>query len=456
MESTDIASSIPSWLNLDLFDKAIQSYESDAQAKVTNFDIKSATQPGENFASAVFRAIVKYTSKHQQDEKELSVIIKTQPFNVDQLGSGMDHMKDTTLFKNEIAAYTEVLMKIQELISSVGYEDIMCPKLIYQTMTPKPVIMLEDVKAIGYDTLITTAHDDFEVSKMIFKRLAKFHAASFYLEDEKVCMERPRDSKQSWEWFISVMLAVSTEPQLKYCTLCFVAVFVIKIDAAAFDFTIFSMDSVVAIFTANFDIFLNYISEWEGYEEFIEPIKNFRTVYAEKCQKSTKPNTGAGAFNVLNHGDFHLKNVLYKINKEDGKIEDFVALDYQICVYGSPAIDFAYAFFNFTSDNNRFDRYDEILFIYHKQFVEALKKFGYLKQPPSLLDLQIEILKNGHLQATNFMHMFPLSIMDLNDFKDDEMEPGFSGMMKKAYKNENYKKILKRNLKRFLNNGFFG
>ncbi|KAL7013980.1 hypothetical protein ACKWTF_015680 [Chironomus riparius] len=414
MESTDIASSIPSWLNLDLFDKAIQGFESDPQAKVTSFDIKSATQPGENFASAVFRAIVKYTSKYQQDEKELPVIIKTQPFNVDQLGSGMDHMKDTTLFKNEIAAYTEVLMKIQELISSVGYEDIMCPKLIYQTMTPKPVIMLEDVKAIGYDTLITTAHDDFEVSKMIFKRLAKFHAASFYLEDEK------------------------------------------KIDAAAFDFTIFSMDSVVAIFTANFDIFLNYISEWEGYEEFIEPIKNFRTVYAEKCKKSTKPNTGAGAFNVLNHGDFHLKNVLYKMNKEDGKIEDFVALDYQICVYGSPAIDYAYAFFNFTSDNNRFDRYDEILFIYHKQFVEALKKFGYLKQPPSLLDLQIEILKNGHLQATNFMHMFPLSIMDLNDFKDDGMEPGFSGMMKKAYKNENYKKILKRNLKRFLNNGFFG
>ena len=104
---------------------------------------------------------------------------------------------------------------------------------------------------------------------------------------------------------------------------------------------------------------------------------------------------------------------------------------------------------------NRFDRYDEILFIYHEQFVEALKKFGYLKQPPSLLDLQTEILKNGHLQATNFMHMFPLSIMDLDDFKGDGMEAGFSGMMKKAYQNENYKKILKRNLKRFLNNGFF-
>jgi len=96
------------------------------------------------------------------------------------------------------------------------------------------------------------------------------------------------------------------------------------------------------------------------------------------------------------------------------------------------------------------------LSIYHKQFVEALKKFGYLKQPPTLLDLQVEILRNGHLQATNFMHMFPLSIMDLKDFKGDGMDTGFHVMMMKAYKNENYKKILKRNLKRFLDKGFFG
>jgi hypothetical protein len=126
MASLDFVSSIPTWLDLDLFDRAIQSYESDPQAKVSSFDIKAATQPGENFASAVFRAIVKFTSKYQKDEKEVSVIIKTQPVNVDL--PGMEHMKDTTLYETEIAAYTNVLGKIQELISSVGYKDVMCPR----------------------------------------------------------------------------------------------------------------------------------------------------------------------------------------------------------------------------------------------------------------------------------------------------------------------------------------
>ena len=54
-------------------------------------------------------------------------------------------------------------------------------------MAPKPVIILEDIKVIGFDTMNKHAYEDYEVSKMVFKRLAKFHAASFYLHDEKVC-----------------------------------------------------------------------------------------------------------------------------------------------------------------------------------------------------------------------------------------------------------------------------
>ena len=126
MDSIDFAKEVPSWLDQEMFDRAVQSYESDPKAKVSSFDIKAATKPGENFASAVFRASIKYTSKYSKNEKEMSVIIKTQPVNVDL--PGMDHMRDTTLFETEISAYVNVLDKIQELITSVGYKDIMCPK----------------------------------------------------------------------------------------------------------------------------------------------------------------------------------------------------------------------------------------------------------------------------------------------------------------------------------------
>jgi hypothetical protein len=53
-------------------------------------------------------------------------------------------------------------------------------------MTPRPVIILEDTSVNGFDTVITTALEDFELSKLIVRYLAKFHAATFYLHDEQV------------------------------------------------------------------------------------------------------------------------------------------------------------------------------------------------------------------------------------------------------------------------------
>jgi hypothetical protein len=126
MDAYHWGKTVSPWLNQELFDKAIQSHESDSNAKVTSFDITAATQPGENFASAVYRATIKFTSKYQKDEQEISVIIKTQPVSIEQ--PDMEILLDTTLYDTEIAAYTEVLVKIQDLVSDAGYADVMSPK----------------------------------------------------------------------------------------------------------------------------------------------------------------------------------------------------------------------------------------------------------------------------------------------------------------------------------------
>lgn len=126
MDALDFSKQIPSWLDQNLFNTAIRSFEVDPNANVNNFNIKSATKPGENFASAVFRADINFTSKNQKDEKRMTVIIKTLPVSVDL--PNMEHMSDTTLFKVETAAYSNVLEKVQDLITLAGYEDKMCPR----------------------------------------------------------------------------------------------------------------------------------------------------------------------------------------------------------------------------------------------------------------------------------------------------------------------------------------
>lgn len=58
-------------------------------------------------------------------------------------------------------------------------------RLIYQSNEPLPVIILEDACADGY-TVIDKPPEDFEVSKKIVQRLAKFHAANFFLINDHV------------------------------------------------------------------------------------------------------------------------------------------------------------------------------------------------------------------------------------------------------------------------------
>jgi hypothetical protein len=61
--------------------------------------------------------------------------------------------------------------------------------LIYQSNEPAPTIILEDLSVAGFD-VIERPPEDFEVSKQIFRRLAKFHAANFYLHHEQVSCYR--------------------------------------------------------------------------------------------------------------------------------------------------------------------------------------------------------------------------------------------------------------------------
>lgn len=67
------------------------------------------------------------------------------------------------------------------VISSKSY---FC-RLIHQSASPHLVIVLEDLSPFGFTTT-DKPPADFEASKMIAKRLAKFHAASYFLANEKV------------------------------------------------------------------------------------------------------------------------------------------------------------------------------------------------------------------------------------------------------------------------------
>jgi Ser/Thr protein kinase RdoA (MazF antagonist) len=68
--------------------------------------------------------------------------------------------------------------------------------------------------------------------------------------------------------------------------------------------------------------FTEVMKEWDGYEKYVEHFETYRGNYLSKVLRTYAPNRSEFGYNVLNHADFHIRNVLFK-SDSDEKIDDF-------------------------------------------------------------------------------------------------------------------------------------
>ena len=83
------------------------------------------------------------------------------------------------------------------------------------------------------------------------------------------------------------------------------------------------------MFGQGLDAFIDVAKDWDGYEQFIPSLEKFKETFLEKCQKTYKANASEFGYNVLNHADFHQKNLLFK-QSADETIEDFCIVSHVI------------------------------------------------------------------------------------------------------------------------------
>jgi hypothetical protein len=112
-------------------------------------------------------------------------------------------------------------------------------------------------------------------------------------------------------------------------------------DFSDFNEGIFDMprEATNNFFGLHMDIFIEEIEKWSGYEVYVKKLKVFRQHFMDMGVIATKciPN----GYNVLNHGDFHYKNLLSKSTNEatenggpgDDHVLDFVLVS-EVCEGG--------------------------------------------------------------------------------------------------------------------------
>ncbi|CRL00979.1 CLUMA_CG014162, isoform A [Clunio marinus] len=404
---------LPEYLNKDFLETAIQNYKHDKTIEIVKYFKKEGFT--EHFASSMFQVEVKFRSRKypKLEEETLNVVIKAKPVND---GLKMSVVAGGPLFETEIEMYTKTIPAINQLFQQCGMKVELAPELIYATNIPFPVIILKDLGPEGYFAPRMPAAD-IEDSKLIIQRLAQFHAASFYLSETK------------------------------------------EHDFSNYNYTIYSNDVVIeTFFRDTLEAFREILITWEGYEDFIPRFDAFKEHVGEigiKCYTANKPEDG---YNVLNHGDFHLRNILFKMNSEN-RLEAFRFIDYQISVYCSPAIDLAYVFGIIMRDENGNVPMNDLIVFYHEEFVKTLKAFGYMKTLPSLLDLNIELLKHGQITILLKVCFIPFAFVDWSTMKVEDMM-ATDGDKAKEFKKKLFeipavKTLLQNEMKEWMYKGWF-
>lgn len=115
-------------------------------------------------------------------------------------------------------------------------------------------------------------------------------------------------------------------------------------------------------------------------------------------------------------------------------------------VWGSPAIDLHYFITSSIQKQLKLKDFDTIIQFYHENLVKWLKKLGYKKNVPTLLELQIDLLKRGFLGLMASISVLPIALLtecedaDINNMLNE----GEVGMRfkRKLYTNPAYVEVM--------------
>lgn len=133
--------------------------------------LQPATGKNDNFASVVYRAKIKIELVESNERQTVNVIIKA-------LLSTMEEMKKFSVFPRERFIYEDVLPSFEKIWLERANEVVKFgPDCIRVESDPYEIIVLNDLKASGYEMEDRKVGLNLVQAKLALAKLAKFHAA---------------------------------------------------------------------------------------------------------------------------------------------------------------------------------------------------------------------------------------------------------------------------------------
>ncbi|XP_030572035.1 uncharacterized protein LOC115770764 [Drosophila novamexicana] len=332
----------PEWLNVLFFEEVLRKHEKAPDLKVLDLHMIPASEKGDHYASVMFRANVSFNT--QKGKLSKSLIIKTMP---DQEGHKKEMLETSNIFRTEIAMYTKVLPKFEEILREAGDNTRLCVPCIYCSLNPRKVMIFEDLVPQGY-TIIRKRNATIDELKLAFLKLAKWHAVSVHM-----LQEQP-------DYLQELKYGLFEIPNMRQDPFC----------------------------TTGMRKFLDLLEEIPELRKYIPHFKKMENDYVDRLgavMQEYRNNRQPNGYYVLCHGDFHLKNMMFK-HKANGSLEDVMLLDFQISNICPITIDLIYAVYMLMGIEDRHNNYKELINYYFSEFLTTLQNIGFKGELPNSVE----------------------------------------------------------------------
>ncbi|KAH8294590.1 hypothetical protein KR018_000017 [Drosophila ironensis] len=413
----DMSKLIPEWLNKSQFEELIAANVPQF-SKIVDFRVRPAMAPGENYATLMLRISVD-VELTDKSTKELSYMIK-----VPHQSSQMDNLLAlANFFTTENSTYADILPKLEGLYKSKGMDITFAPKAFKLDSNKVPAaantVLMNDLSQQGYKNINRLNCLDFEQAKFALKKLAQYHAASAMM----VQVYGPFP-----DLFLYGMMGNNKE--------------LIK------GFLEQMLGPFRTAFLANLHRFKNG--------------EKFRSKLEAALAQLTSHFVDLGEidyseFNVLNHGDCWMNNLLFK-HDSNGKLEDMVFVDFQNPKFGTPIMDLLYFIITSVHIDYKLDQFDFFIRHYHDELTKHLNFLGFTGYQPSLRELHGNVIKYSGFLLYPAVTVLPLVLLDSNDaatfdnfMGESEAGNNFKNLL---YANKRYQEYIEKILPWMENRGF--
>ncbi|XP_034488270.1 uncharacterized protein LOC117792306 [Drosophila innubila] len=404
---------IPDWITEKYF-KSVLDKDEPNHVKVLKFTPVAAIPPGENFTSVMLRIHIDLEMK-DGSSKSKTYIFKTVLPN-DRGGEEIDLYG---LFPKEMIMYNTYLPAFEALYKEAGEEVQLAPKCLHtEEREGKIHFIFEDLAVKKFQNVDRIKGLDMDHMKCALQKLAEFHAAGSVYQEQ----HGPYPSEFD-EGFVTL-----------------------KADKFLKD-----------IFRIKEESFKKSMATW-GMRNAEKYINNFPTEdqYWNQCVNSL--DVDPKDFNTLTHGDFWSSNLMCNY-LPNGKVDQLILVDFQICKWGSPAIDLLFFITLSAAHDIRLKDFDYFICIYWERLIECLKLLNYKKPVPQLRDLQTSLYKKNNSFYAFFALMNHLPVILFPSDKDSNLHSLMAdtkeaeNLRLRITSNPNYGKVMKDLYPFFYNRG---